>query len=495
MELKAQKSEKKVVRFAPVCGKNIVMGQSFETKQFEKTNAALEMREEEIAASSFFSSRLAVIFVTVFIDLVGFGIAIPILPYYVENFGGTGFEIGLLTASYSFMQFLFAPILGQLSDRYGRRPILFFSILGSSVGFLVVGLANSLWLVFLGRIIAGITGGNISTAQAYIADVTTPENRAKGMGLLGAAFGLGFVFGPAIGGILSKVELHVGSLHLTGIQTPFLFVSLLALLNATTLYFVLPETVKKGAALGKIRSRFSILRRAFTNQNLSFVVILYFLVIMAFSMMTTAFVLYTQFRFGYDAQHNGYMFAYIGILSAVLQGGVVGALTKKFGEKQMVVVGSLIMAIAFFLVPYVSPKTFGALSAQFPGDVHFLGINFGSNIGGLVALLFGIAGFAVGQSISNPALTSLGSKYSPQNEQGAGLGVLQSGASLARAVGPLLAGFLLYSATATNEIHLDDASLLRTFWTASAIMLGAFLLSLYFLRRNGENASFDRISN
>jgi DHA1 family tetracycline resistance protein-like MFS transporter len=165
------------------------------------------------------------------------------------------------------MQFLFAPILGQLSDRYGRRPILFFSILGSSIGFLVVGLANALWLVFLGRIIAGITGGNISTAQAYIADVTTPENRAKGMGLLGAAFGLGFVFGPAIGGILSKVELNINSLQITGTQTPFLFVSLLALINATLLYFVLPETVKKGAVVGKYRSRFSILRQAFTNKT------------------------------------------------------------------------------------------------------------------------------------------------------------------------------------------------------------------------------------
>jgi DHA1 family tetracycline resistance protein-like MFS transporter len=211
-------------------------------------------------------------------------------------------------------------------------------------------------------------------------------------------------------------------------------------------------------------------------------------------MMTTAFVLYTQFRFGYDAQHNGYLFAYIGILSVVLQGGLVGMLTKRFGEKQLVVAGSLIMAIAFFLVPFVSPTTFGWLSSQFPGDVHLFGIHFGSTLGGLVALLLGIAGFAIGQSISNPALTSLGSKYSPEHEQGAGLGVLQSGASLARAVGPLLAGFLLYSATATNEIHLNDFSLFRTFWTASAIMLGAFLLSLYFVRKSSENLSFDKIS-
>src|SRR4028118_1482141 len=184
------------------------MSQGLGAEEIEITDDALKMRAENTAQSKsgFLASPLVVIFLTVFIDLVGFGIAIPILPFYVEHFGGTAFEVGALTAVYSLMQFIFAPVLGQLSDRYGRRPILFFSILGSSVGFLIVGLANTLWLVFLGRIIAGITGGNISTAQAYIADITTPENRAKGMGLIGAAFGLGFVFGPAIGGKIGRAS-------------------------------------------------------------------------------------------------------------------------------------------------------------------------------------------------------------------------------------------------------------------------------------------------
>lgn len=433
------------------------MSQGLGAEEIEITEDALELRETGAAVENkkgIFASPLTVIFLTVFIDLVGFGIAIPILPFYVEHFGGTAFEVGALTAVYSAMQFIFAPILGQLSDRYGRRPILFFSILGSSVGFLIVGLANALWLVFLGRIIAGITGGNISTAQAYIADITTPENRARGMGLIGAAFGLGFVFGPAIGGILSRF----------GSSVPFYAVAALALFNAIMLYFVLPETIKPGRTLRKMRGRFSILRESFQNQNLAIVNVLYFLVITSFSIMTTAFVLYTQFRFGYNEQENGYLFAFIGALSAGLQGGAVGALTKRFGEKRLVVAGCLVMMAALFAVPFVAP-----------------------GFGGLVGLLVGLACFAIGNSISNPALTTLGSLYSPPDEQGAGLGILQSSASLARAVGPAVAGVLLYSAAAPNDIHITDFSLFRTFWTAAAIMLAAFLLSLYFLSKKADS--------
>src|SRR5438309_3257923 len=181
----------------------------------------------------FFTKPLLVIFITVLIDLIGFGIVIPVLPYYIEGFGATPFQLGLLVASYSIMQFIFSPVLGGMSDRYGRRPVLFFSLLGTSVGFLLVGLAGALWVIFAGRILDGITGGNISTAQAYIADVTTRKDRARGMGLIGAAFGLGFVLGPAIGGVLSR----------WGINVPFLFAGTLAFANTILLYFTLPETV------------------------------------------------------------------------------------------------------------------------------------------------------------------------------------------------------------------------------------------------------------
>src|SRR5215207_8858774 len=170
---------------------------------------------------------------TVFIDLVGFGIVIPVLPFYAEGtiFNATPRTVGLLFASYSVMQLVFSPILGGLSDKHGRRPVLFLSIIGTGIGFLSLG--DSLLMLFAGRILDGITGGNISTAQAYIADITTSENRAKGMGLIGAAFGLGFIFGPAIGGILSRWGIHV----------PFFFAAAMCFANAMLLFFTLPETV------------------------------------------------------------------------------------------------------------------------------------------------------------------------------------------------------------------------------------------------------------
>src|SRR5215813_8721115 len=222
-------------------------------------------------------SPLIVIFTTVFIDLVGFGIVIPVLPLYAEGtiFNATPRTVGLLFASYSVMQLIFAPILGGVSDKYGRRPVLFLSIIGTGIGFLVLGLANALWMLFAGRILDGITGGNISTAQAYIADITTEENRAKGMGLIGAAFGLGFIFGPAIGGILSR----------WGIQVPFFFAAGLCFANALLLYFTLPETITKdhparqSAAGGR---GFGQLIEALKQPKLAFVLAVYFLFVVAF---------------------------------------------------------------------------------------------------------------------------------------------------------------------------------------------------------------------
>src|ERR1700750_1625496 len=215
-------------------------------------------------------SPLIVIFTTVFIDLVGFGIVIPVLPFYAEGtiFNATPRTVGILFASYSVMQLIFAPILGGLSDKYGRRPVLFLSIIGTGIGFLVLGLATTLWMLFAGRILDGITGGNISTAQAYIADVTTKEDRAKGMGLIGAAFGLGFIFGPAIGGILSR----------WGIQVPFLFAAGLCFANATLLYFRLPETIKPGhQARRAAGGRLAQLVHSLKQPRLGYIIVIYFL--------------------------------------------------------------------------------------------------------------------------------------------------------------------------------------------------------------------------
>lgn len=406
------------------------------------------MQTETNTKEKFFTKPIAIIFVTILIDLIGFGIMIPVLPYYVKlpEFQASPFEIGMLFAIYSLMQFIFSPILGGLSDKYGRRPVLFFSLLGTSAAAMVTGLSTTLWMVFIGRMLDGVTGGNISTAQAYIADVTTKENRARGIGLVGAAFGLGFILGPVIGGLLSRFGTHV----------PFFFVSGLALTNAISLYFFLPESRKlNGNDKRESRpNRLTELFSAFQNSRFGIVVLLYFLTVVAFSIMTTSFAQYTMFRFNYDAQQNGYIFGFIGFLAIMLQGGLFSRLVKTFGESRLIVVGCFLLFASLFAVPYVGPA-----------------------FGGLTALLIGAGCFSIGNSLSSPALTSVASKEAEEESQGKALGTLQSAASLARAIGPAMAAFLLNDSI-TKDI--SDQTLFRTFWTASAIMLLTVIISIYF---------------
>lgn len=397
----------------------------------------------------FFTTPLIIIFITVFIDLVGFGMIIPILPFYAKTspFNATPFEIGILFSIYSWMQFFFAPILGRLSDIYGRRPVLFVSLMGSAIGYLVIGLANTLLLVFIGRIIGGITGGNISTAQAYVADVTSKENRAKGMGMFGAMFGLGFILGPAIAGILSKYGVHV----------PFFFAAGLSLANSIALYFVLPESLKRGVHphLEEKKNRLLELIESLREREFGTLNLLYFLLITAFSIMTYAYVLFTAFRFGYDAEHNGYLFAYVGMISIIGQGVLFNRLVGRFGETSLAAAGCLLISLSLFSMPYVGPAA-----------------------GGLAALLVVSAILSFGNSLASPALTSLVSKISADHKQGASLGIMQSGASLARAIGPMIGGVLL-----NNSVNaVDNGTVLRTFWTAAAIMFVAFITAIYAMR-------------
>lgn len=420
--------------------------------QSEKSEKAPEASNEK-----FFTGPLLLIYLTVFIDLIGFGMVIPILPFYANTapFNATPFEIGLLLGIYSIMQFIFSPLLGRLSDKYGRRPILFISILGSAVGYFVIGAAGTLMLVFLGRVIGGITGGNIATAQAYIADVTSRENRAKGMGIFGAMFGLGFILGPALAGVLSKY----------GVSLPFYVAAVLALANAIAVLLILPETVKRGEAAPASGGRIADMLAALGKRDFGAINLVYFLLVTAFSIMTYAFVLFTAYRYGYNAEQNGYLFAYVGVMAVIGQGVIFGTLASRFHESKLAIIGCLLMASSFFAFPFLGP-----------------------NSGGL-ALLLGICTvLSIGNALAAPSLTSLASKLSSDDEQGSMLGIMQSGASLARAIGPFIGGLLLNNAF--NAI--DDSSVARTFWAAAGIMLLAMVAALYLSKLLGERRELHR---
>lgn len=397
-------------------------------------------------------SPLVIIFITVFIDLVGFGIVIPVLPLYAENYGASETTIGILLGIFSAMQFIFAPILGKLSDRVGRRPVLLLSIIGTSIGFLIMGLAPSLpagfsifgispvlcWL-FLGRIIDGVSGGNISTAMAYIADVTPRDQRARGMGLIGAAFGLGFIFGPAIGGLLSQFSL----------STPLYFAAGLAAANALALYLLLPESLS-AENRDEARKRVSVARvfQESGSWQLAAVMATYFFATVSFALLTAIYALFTSKNehLRFDATHNGYIFAYLGLLGALIQGGLLGRLVKIFSDKTLVITGIILMVASMFALPFSES---------------------------VMMLLVASTGIAIGNSLVTPTLNGMASKSVNAAWQGRVLGVLQSAASLARVIGPVLGGYLL-GRDATRDINYGKTP----FWTGGAIMLLALGVAL-----------------
>ncbi len=391
-------------------------------------------------------SPLFLIFFTVFIDMVGFGIVIPVLPLYAEHFHATPFEIGWLTGIYSGMQILFVPILGRLSDRFGRRPILIVSLAGTAIGFLIMGWASSLPLLFVARIIDGASGGNISTAQAYIADVSTPENRSRSMGVIGAAFGLGFTFGPMIGGLMSRISYGA----------PFYFAAALAALNVALLYFILPESLSaEYRSRPHERTRLSEIFRHGHGNLFTIIVATYFFAVSGFSIMTTLFALFTEKRFGFSARETGYVFGLIGILSVILQGGLIGRLIKMFGETALARTGLFLLAISLGLLPLV---------ASIP------------------ALLAVCAALAIANGLTTPTLNGLASQMIDRGWQGRALGLMQSAAALARLVGPLLGGWLLMF-----DLSRPLRDYARTpLFASGAILLIAFALALGFRKPAGD---------
>ncbi|MBA2241893.1 MAG: MFS transporter [Chthoniobacterales bacterium] len=352
-------------------------------------------------------SPLLVLFLTVFIDMVGFGIVIPVLPLYAERFQASPIAIGWLTGIYSGMQIIFTPILGKLSDRFGRRPVLMLSLAGTAIGFVLMGLAHSLLLLFVARIIAGITGGNISIPQAYIADVTTPETRSKWMGMIGAAFGLGFTFGPMIGGVMSRISY----------SAPFFFAAALSAANVLLLYLILPESLphEHRAKPHEDAPLIEVFRHG-TGWMFGTVVATYFFLVAGFTIMTTLFALYTERRFGYDAHANGYLFGFIGIVTVIVQGGLIGRLVRMFGERALARAGLFVTAASLALLPLCSTITW---------------------------LLVACVGLSLGTGLASPPLNGLASQMIDQSWQGRALGVMQSAGSTARLIGPLLGGWLL----------------------------------------------------
>ena len=354
--------------------------------------------------------RLSILFLTVFVDLVGFGIVLPLLPLYADRFGASGTQIGILVLSYSAAQLLFAPVWGRLSDRFGRRPILIIGLLGSAASYLVFAYAASLSVLLLSRIMAGIGGANIPVAQAYIADITPRENRAGNMGLIGAAFGLGFIFGPAIGGVLAPVATELPGLAAAGLCAG----------NALLALVLLPESLTRSerAKISETRaprSRRAELQVILRNSQFVRVLVVSFIFTTAFSIMHPIFPLFASGRFGLNARDVGWLFAFIGLISAVMQGVVVRLLVPRIGEV------SLVRAAA---VPFV---------------VGFVVIGAASSV---PMLLGGLALLAVGFGGTLPSLVSLLSRFAPEELQGGSLGVGQSAGALARIVGPFVAGVL-----------------------------------------------------
>jgi MFS transporter, DHA1 family, tetracycline resistance protein len=345
---------------------------------------------------------LAILFIIVFIDLLGFGMVIPVMSLYAKNLGASEAATGWLSTGYSAMQFVFAPIWGRLSDRVGRRPVLLVSIAMTSLAFLVYGFAASFTVLLASRLFAGIATANIGIAQAYVADVTPPEGRARGMGVIGAAFGLGFVLGPAVSGFLATSSLAL----------PGFVAAALAAANGVAAYFILPEPEHR--AVARERGRLSALMEELGKPGIRRLIACYFLVIGAFSAMEATYAFLMKDVYQLSDSAVPWVFTYIGVIVTVVQGGLVGPLSKRFGEKRLLVAGVVLQGIALAALP------------------------FAANLGGLLAAT---APLAIGSGLTSPALSALISRASRAEDQGGTLGIGQSAAALGRILGPITGTF------------------------------------------------------
>lgn len=401
---------------------NKISAQETSAQEISERESSVRSTSDVPSTPHVSSGSLAAIFLTITLDLMGFGIILPLMPLHAKNLGASGAGVGLLFASYSIMQFLFSPIWGRLSDRIGRRPVLLGSIFGNALSLLLFAWADQFVWLLIARGAAGMCAANISVAQAYMADVLPPEKRAKGMGMIGAAFGLGFVIGPVVGGELS----------VWGLGTPFLIAAGLSFVSWLMVLRWLPESLPQsqraravkapsGTMLHRMAGIWHIFQeRLAAVQRVSGagqIVLLVFFQIIAFSMLEMAFVLFASRRLELGATGNGRLFMYLGVWMVIVQGGLIGPLVRRFGEARLATVGLFSIAIGMLLIPETPQRMWPVL---------------------LIFMTF----VAVGQGLVMPTLTSLLSQRSPMDMQGVLLGASQSASALARVIGPAIAGVL-----------------------------------------------------
>lgn len=359
------------------------------------------------------NSALAILFITIFIDLLGFGIVIPILPNYCREIGASKFMVGVIMAVFSLMQFLFTPFWGKLSDKYGRRPIIIISTLISTIAYLVFSYAVTIPLMILSRAFSGMGSGNISAAQAYISDITPPEKRAQSMGLIGAAFGLGFSIGPFLGGII-KAEL--------GFEYIGYIVAGLCVLNFVLAMFLLPESLKEKSTkpfrLAESMVPVDKYVQVMKTPGKRELFLIYFIFTLAFLMFQSTAAMLWSDEYHYDDKEVSYIFSFIGISTAIIQGVLVGIMNKRFSEFSLIRTGNIIFMISLLLVPFIPGNLFVPL--------------------GLVVLF----GMALGNGMAWPSSLSVLSKMTDKHQQGQTLGLFQSFGSVGRVVGPLIGGAL-----------------------------------------------------
>lgn len=386
-------------------------------------------------------SALSILFTTIALDLIGFGMVVPLLPLYAERYAASGSAIAWLLAIYSLMQFIFAPLWGRLSDRVGRRPVLLVSICGNVVALSVFALApNYLWL-FAARMLAGICTANIAVANAYVADITGPEDRARGMGVIGAAFGLGFVLGPFFGGELAAVFGNAAA--------PAWAAAALGMINALMAYVRLPESLSQALQKPPTQSLWQQrLRIAQERREVRPLYALGFAQTFGFAMMEMALVLFVQRRLHFNASECGRLFAYVGLVLSVVQGGLIGRLVRKFGEAPLILWGLMLVALGLGSIP-ATPE------------------------GAWYILLGPMTSLAIGQGMLSPSITALLSRSVPAASQGAALGLLQSLSALARVGGPWLAGSLYDRHGENLPFYVGSLVLL-----AAALVCGAGLKHL-----------------